>query len=528
MQISPPDAAARVPGAGVPGSGVPGPRALDALVSRTAGVAAAWGGALLRESSPASVEADARAMSDDGVVRVVEALAGLARQVEALQVRLAAELDDRCTGITGDDVAKSMGFSTPERLIAHATGGRTAEAAALVRLGRATATRPSFTGGLLPAKRPALAAAVERGELGIEAAETIRRFLERVELRADPADLSAAEQFLVQRAARTGQRVAVCTAVGADGLALLVKRLEAQLDPDGVKPREDELRARRGLTVWQDRSGMVRVRGALDPVGGAALRSALDGLVGAELHRARDARMPFGARARGATDAESTSAGAAELAVDGDPALAEQRTIAQLYADALVDLARHGLGCRAMPALRQVTVVARVDLEALVADRGSATIDGIEQPISLDSVRELVTSAGLSPLLVGSGEEPLRLGRAARLFTPAQKLALADRDGGCAWPACSRPPSHTEAHHIAWWGRDDGSTDLDNGVLLCSHHHHRVHDDGWRVSIRDGRSWFVPPAHLDPEQLPRPGNTSIDREFRRRLHERRAPARAVA
>ncbi|GAA2443531.1 HNH endonuclease signature motif containing protein [Agromyces soli] len=509
MEISPPDAAAPAPV----------PRALEALMARAADVGAVWAGALLRESSPASVEADARAMSDDGVVRVVETLAVLARQVEALQVRLAAELDDRCTGIAGDDVAKAMGFSTPERLVAHATGGRQAEAAALVRLGRATATRPSFTGGLLAPKRPFLAAAVERGELGVEAAETIRRFLERVELRADPGELAAAEEFLVQRAARTGQRVAACTAVGADGLARLVKRLEAQLDPDGVKPREDELRARRGLTLWQDASGMIRVRGALDPVGGAALRSALDGLVGAELHRARDARAPFGARARHA---------AADAAVDGDPALAEHRTIAQMYADALVDVSRHALGCRAMPVLRQAMVVARVELEALVAGRGSATIDGIEQPVSLDAVRELVSSAGLAPLVVGSGDEPLHLGRSARLFTPAQKLALADRDGGCAWPACTRPPSHTEAHHIAWWGRDDGPTDLDNGVLLCSHHHHRVHDDGWRVRIRDGRSWFVPPAHLDPEQLPRPGNTSIDREFRRRLQERRAPAPAVA
>ncbi|MCM3655701.1 HNH endonuclease [Agromyces mediolanus] len=475
------------------------PAALAAFSAAAAAVGTVWQGALTRPSS--RPEADARAMSDDGLVRAIEAIARLSRLAESLQARVAAELDDRCSGIAGDDLAKARGCTTPERLIAQLTAGRYVEAARLVAVGRATATHSSFAAETLPPKRPELARALHDGLLGLEAADVIRRFLDRVELRADPDELAASEAFLVERA----------PVVGVDGLGLLVKRLEARLDPDGVKPREDELRARRGLRIWQDRAGMVNVRGAFDPVNGAVVTSAIDALVGAELHRARDARAPQ------PTAAEPR----------GDQATSETRTIAQLNADALADLARHALGCSDVPTLRSVTVVVRADAEELVAGRGAATIDGIEQPVSLESVRELIGSAGISPMLVGRGELPLRLGRSARLFTTAQKLALAERDGGCAWPGCRRPPSHTEAHHIAWWGRDAGTTDLDNGILLCSHHHHRVHDDGWVVRVRDGRSWFIPPAHLDPQQVPRPGNRPV-RPWRDHGARSRTPAVVVA
>jgi hypothetical protein len=33
-------------------------------------------------------------------------------------------------------------------------------------------------------------------------------------------------------------------------------------------------------------------------------------------------------------------------------------------------------------------------------------------------------------------------------------------------------------HHIVAW-KPDGMTDLDNLALLCLHHHHLVHSDGW-------------------------------------------------
>jgi len=55
----------------------------------------------------------------------------------------------------------------------------------------------------------------------------------------------------------------------------------------------------------------------------------------------------------------------------------------------------------------------------------------------------------------------------------------------------------TKAHHIEWWARDLGATDLANGILLCETCHHLVHDNGWFIRI-DGvgiraKVWFLPP-----------------------------------
>ena len=68
---------------------------------------------------------------------------------------------------------------------------------------------------------------------------------------------------------------------------------------------------------------------------------------------------------------------------------------------------------------------------------------------------------------------PIDLGRAKRLFTPAQRKALLIRDQTCRAEGCDIPGTWCDAHHLDPW-HTGGPTDLDNGVLLCSHHHHRA------------------------------------------------------
>ncbi|TFV97972.1 HNH endonuclease, partial [Leifsonia flava] len=77
------------------------------------------------------------------------------------------------------------------------------------------------------------------------------------------------------------------------------------------------------------------------------------------------------------------------------------------------------------------------------------------------------------------------------------------RDGGCAF--CGTTGSYAEAHHLAWWDRDTGPTNLNNGVLLCRTDHQRVHHDGWTITTHAGQVWFTPPPHIDPTRTPRLG-----------------------
>jgi hypothetical protein len=51
----------------------------------------------------------------------------------------------------------------------------------------------------------------------------------------------------------------------------------------------------------------------------------------------------------------------------------------------------------------------------------------------------------LPPVLGGAPTQPLQVGRASRVVQPAQRAALAVRDGGCVFPDCTRPLTWCEA-----------------------------------------------------------------------------------
>jgi hypothetical protein len=229
----------------------------------------------------------------------------------------------------------------------------------------------------------------------------------------------------------------------------------------------------------------------LNPESAGYVVTAIDTLVGHELRQVRF-RDPATPEADGGTDED----------------LPESRSMAQIRSDAATDVFRHlatcttGTGAGGKP---PVTVLVRIDLHTLQTGVGAGQIDGIPSPVSAGTVRRMAADAHLIPIVLGTDSEVLDLGRTHRLFNRAQKLALAERDGGCAWTGCPHPPSYTEAHHIHWWDSDHGRTDLNNGILLCSSHHHRVHHDEWDIQVRDNVPYFIPPAHIDPHRRPRPG-----------------------
>ncbi len=113
----------------------------------------------------------------------------------------------------------------------------------------------------------------------------------------------------------------------------------------------------------------------------------------------------------------------------------------------------------------------------------------------------MAAGGGIIPVVLGGEGEILDWGREKRLFTRAQRLALVERDGGCVM--CGLPPQLTRAHHLRWWQRDGGSTDLDNGVLLCDSCHRRIHDNEWGDQDRGVRVRGASVAHPAAERRPR-------------------------
>jgi hypothetical protein len=278
-----------------------------------------------------------------------------------------------------------------------------------------------------------------------------------------------------------------------------IREAEAGLDPDGVAPREEELKAERFLHFRTDRHGMTIVTGALDPETAAPVKAAIEAAV---THTLRQQRKNNSADTGGETGDGETRDGDGSDA--DEPLFEDMRTVPQMQADALGMLASHMVGCNRVPEVPATTVVVRTDLDTLVDGVGHGVFDGIDQPLSAGTIRKLAATAGIIPLVLGGESLPVDMGRAARLFTPAQRLALAERDGGCAM--CGLNVAYTQAHHIHWWERDTGPTDLRNGVLLCPPCHTRVHHDGWVIRIDEtGQVWFTPPPHVDPTQTPRLG-----------------------
>ena len=122
-----------------------------------------------------------------------------------------------------------------------------------------------------------------------------------------------------------------------------------------------------------------------------------------------------------------------------------------------------------------------IDLQALADQLGVATVG--DTPITADQARRLACTAGILPVVLGGESQVLNLGRSRRLFSPAQRKALALRDQTCRAEGCDIPAAWCEAHHAGTPWAAGGRTDLADGVLLCSWHHHRAHDHRYH-SIR--------------------------------------------
>jgi hypothetical protein len=219
-------------------------------------------------------------------------------------------------------------------------------------------------------------------------------------------------------------------------LTLVGRHLHEVLDPDAADrllaerlAREDAITwRRRYLSITPDGNGGIRLRGLLTAEAGATLRAVLDPLTAP----------------RPATPADTD-----EPAADPIP---DDRTGGQRYADALVEVAERALAHGQLPdtAGQRPTLVITLDHDQLAAGLGAGTLPDGNQ-LSPAAVRPLACDAGIIPAVLGSTGQILDLGRTARTATPAQRRALAIRDGGCGLfnvngPSCDRPPGWTDAH----------------------------------------------------------------------------------
>jgi hypothetical protein len=468
--------------------------------------------------------ADLTTVGDAELCAATAAVERAGRLLDALRVAAAGEIDDRSRrGLGSDGLATRRGCRGAAHLVERLTRVSQGEAARRVRLGRAVRPGSSLTGERLAAAHTEVAEALTAGELGFEAATVIVRCLDDARTTASSADILVAERHLVEAAAVSP----------ADEVAVQARAWREALDPDGAEPRDERLHRKRAFVLGREHDGLTPFSGALEPVGAALLRSAF-----------AEADKPS-TTPRFVSEADER-AGVVTTIDDGTGSieLLDRRTREQRHYDVFTGLLTAGVrasGDKVPVGVRSTASVTAVitldDLRAAVAragdgagadgggrnsgsggDSGVASLDGdpgsffrpgggigwldgVAEPVSAETVRRLVCEAGFAPLLLGDDGEVLHYGRARRLFSPAQLSAMAVRDGGCV--NCGAPPGWCDGHHVVSW-RDGGTTDIDNGVLLCRSCHTMIHASGHRLRMIGGRPWMLAPPGLDPGQTWRP------------------------
>lgn len=283
-------------------------------------------------------------------------------------------------------------------------------------------------------------------------------------------------------------------------LRLAARTARDRLDPIGTTLRFEERFAARSFRMWTDEHGQQHARIAFDDDAAAWVQAILSAAL-------RPRRGP-------------------RFVTPGDPPVdtgtgTDDRFNEQLQYDTLLAVIRTGAAADPDQAFgdRQPGIRIHVPATATAPDTATtaAPVTASEDRPPLTGVGHLedggtalppgvietyLCDAGTLTITTRRDGSPLDVGRERRLFTRAQRIAIAARDGGCIAPHCTAPISWCEYHHIDPWSAG-GRTDIADGVPLCRACHLRLHNHGHRIERHhdpatgtDTYTWHPPP---DPD-----------------------------
>jgi hypothetical protein len=390
----------------------------------------------------------------------------LATAVQRARTSLDALASRVLGAVESTGLAKDDGAASTTAWFANLTGVARGDASRLVGLARVTTGRTEQT-------RAAWAA----GDLSTEKARVIMRAIDALPAECADDEVAAAEARLIADAAQ----------FNLDDLQRLANRIREVIDPDGfedelarqVAAEEKRAWAATRFTMHDRGDGSAKGTFVIPRHSADTLRAAIEGVIAPR--RNRDHAERHG------------------LAVDD--LLAMPR--AQRMGLALLELIDH-LPHDALPQAGGLaaTVTVNVDLDVLRSGVGTATSSS-GATVSAGEALRMACNAHLVALYLDTDSRVTDVGLSKRLYDRHQRHALAQRDRGCVWQGCDRPPAWCEAHHLTPWSQN-GPTDLDNAALLCHFHHHLLHEGEWSARMAsDGVVEVVPPRRVDPQQVPR-------------------------
>ncbi|WP_395693156.1 DUF222 domain-containing protein [Nocardioides sp.] len=383
---------------------------------------------------------------EDKAVALLELSRGIDR-LEELRMRVLA---------ASGDVADRDGARDAAAWLAHRGRRDRGECRRRLRLARALADHPQVSAGL------------RSGVVNLAQAEVVTAAVEALPDRVDADVRAAAEDRLVDEAARFGPRQ--LRVLGRRVLEVVAP--EVAEDHEGRLLADEETRARRGTFLRRRRVGP----GISELVfrGPDHVCDRLMTYLEALTNPRRPDRQP---------DQPDQPADHQQQPPDRRPYDQRMGAAFAAFLEA-VDPARlplHGGDA--------TTVIVTVTLAELGQVLGVAHTG--DEPLSAGEARRLACTAGIIPVVLGGAGVVLDAGRTRRLYSPTQRRALAVTQPTCRAEGCDIPAAWCEAHHAGDPWAAGGRTDLTDAALLCSHHHHRAHDHRYRTQRHaDGRLTF--------------------------------------
>ena len=431
------------------------------------------------------LEDDLTGLSNDDLVEFLQRFETVLRRATAVGHRAIVEAVER-------RVPEDLGCRSINDFLVGTLRISGADAARRVKGARKVGVWHAVDGGGLEPDLPATAAAVRDGTIGPDHVAAVAKTMRKVPRTVGFDEITVAEQILAD---------AACS-VTPDDLVKLGAHLLAYLNPDGDVPDEKERKRRRGLRIGKQGTDlMTPISGLIDPETRALLEPVLAKLARPGMNNPDDPESPSG-------DVESETLDRDALA---KAAARDTRTAVQRNHDGLKVALRQLLSSGVLGSHRGLPVTAILTMTVRQLEEATGivtTASGGLVPIR-DALRMAERAHPVLAIFDHHGRS-LHLGRAKRLASADQRLALIAASGGCTRPGCDAPATLTAVHHITEW-QDGGPTDITNEDLACDACHALVHDGpgGWETRVASansehpGRTEWIPPPHIDPEQRPR-------------------------
>ncbi len=419
---------------------------------------------------------DAFAACDIGAQTSADLLSAM-DQLEVLRCQLPTQEHRILAQLQVETTPRDMGAKSWADVLATRWRISTSEAKRRLEEAAEMGPRRAVTGEPLAPLRPAIAAAQAAGLVNGEHVKVIRETLDRLPGWVDGVTRDQIEVDLVRNAVGAGPKE----------LKEAGNRRLFLLDQDGPVPDDTERARRRGLHAGpQGRDGMRPVKGEMSPEAWATWEAIFAKFAAPGMCNPDDP----------------------EPCISGTPSQAQidadHRSLAQRRHDAMVAVGRIALMSGELGCLNglPVSIIIRTTLQDLESLAGVGTTGGGSLVPIADVIRLASHANHHLAVFDGSTGSALNLFRARRTASPAQRIMLIARDGGCTKPGCAVGAYGSQAHHaIADW-IDGGNTNVDDMALACGPDNRLVDQDGGyttTISPRGDVEW-IPPADLDTGQ----------------------------